>query len=108
MGATVGYGVVVSVALALFASPLASSLPDGLERTAEALGFAGRATAPVLPAPVPGYEMPGVHFGVLATSLAGAAGTVVVFALAWWLARVLVPRPGRDALAGDVKPERQP
>jgi cobalt/nickel transport protein len=43
-------------------------------------------------APVPDYEMPGIHGSALATSLAGAAGTIVVFGLAWVLARVLVPK----------------
>jgi hypothetical protein len=43
-------------------------------------------------APVPDYAMPGIHGSALDTAMAGAAGTVVVFGLAWVLARVLVPR----------------
>ena len=85
------YGGLIALGLALFASPFASQWPDGLDRTAEALGFAEKAAAPVLPAPVPDYAMPGIHGSALATSIAGAAGTVVVFGLAWVLARVLVP-----------------
>jgi cobalt/nickel transport system permease protein len=96
--AIAAYGFLIAVALALFASPLASRLPDGLERTAAVLGFEHRATAPVVAAPLPGYELPGLHAGVLATSLAGAAGTVVAFLLAWLLARVLVPRTAATAL----------
>jgi cobalt/nickel transport system permease protein len=90
-GAVVAYGVLIAAGLALFASPLASRWPDGLDRTAELLGFKERATAPILAAPIPGYELPGVHWSALATSLAGAVGTLVVFVFAWWLARVLVP-----------------
>ena len=90
--AIAAYGFLIAVALALFASPLASHLPDGLDHTAALLGFEHQATGSVVPAPLPGYELPGLHAGVLATSLAGALGTVVAFLLAWLLARVLVPR----------------
>jgi len=86
------YGGLIALGIALFASPFASQWPDGLDRTAEALGFAEKARAPVVPAPVPDYAMPGIHGSALATAMAGAAGTVVVFGLAWVLARVLVPR----------------
>jgi hypothetical protein len=82
---------VIALGIALFASPLASRWPDGLHKTAEALGFARRATAPVVAAPIPGYDVPGVRSAALATSMAGAAGTVVVFGLSWMLARLLVP-----------------
>jgi len=94
--AAIVYGAVIVLGLALFASPLASRWPDGLERTAELLGFKARSSAPMLAAPIPDYAMPGVGRSVLATSIAGATGTVVVFALSWWLARALVPR-GTDA-----------
>jgi len=95
-GALVVYGVLIALGLALFASPFASQWPDGLDKTAEALGFNNRNAGAVMPAPIPDYSMPGVHWSVLATSLAGAVGTVVVFALAWMLARVLVPRSPKN------------
>jgi cobalt/nickel transport system permease protein len=91
-GAIMAYGVVVALGLALFVSPLASRWPDGLDRTAEILGFKGKAVTPVVPAPMPEYELPGVHWSTLGTSIAGAVGTLAVFALAWLLARALVPR----------------
>jgi len=90
--AIAGYGVLIALALALFASPLASRLPDGLEHVAAALGFEHAAAPPVIAAPMPEYAIPGLHGSVLATSLAGAVGTVVAFLLAWLLARGLVPR----------------
>ena len=86
------YGGLVALGIALFASPFASEWPDGLDRTAVALGFAERAVAPIVAPPVPGYAMPGIQWSGLATSIAGAAGTAVVFGLAWILARVLVPK----------------
>ncbi|MGA7979776.1 MAG: energy-coupling factor ABC transporter permease [Chromatiaceae bacterium] len=91
-GTLVAYGAVITLGLALFASPLASSWPDGLDKTAEVLGFSALASPPIIPAPVSDYSMPGIHWSVLATSIAGAVGAVVVFVLAWLLARTLVPR----------------
>jgi cobalt/nickel transport system permease protein len=94
-GAVVAYGGLIALGVALFASPFASSWPDGLDRTAEVLGFQEKVSPPLLPAPMSGYAMPGTEWGVLGTSIAGAAGTVVVFGLAWLLARALVPRTDR-------------
>jgi cobalt/nickel transport system permease protein len=93
-GPVVAYGALIALGLALFVSPLASRWPDGLERVAETLGFAAWTAPPVLAAPLPGYEVPGIHWSVLATSVAGAVGTVVAFVLAWVLARALVPGTG--------------
>ena len=39
----VGYGLLISLGLALFVSPFACTWPDGLEKVAGALGFAHRA-----------------------------------------------------------------
>jgi cobalt/nickel transport system permease protein len=90
-GTAVAFGVLIALGLALFVSPLASTWPDGLDRTAEVLGFRDKATDPILPAPIPDYEVPGVRWATAATSIAGAAGTIIVFVLSWALARVLVP-----------------
>ena len=103
--AIVVYGGLIALGLALFASPLASSWPDGLDRTAEVLGFKGKAAGSMMPAPMPDYEMPGLQGSALATSIAGAAGTVVVFALAWLLARALVPKArGEPAVSPGPNP----
>jgi cobalt/nickel transport system permease protein len=95
-GTLVIYGALIALGLALFASPFASQWPDGLDKTAEALGFKEKAAGAIMPAPIPDYEMPGVHWSALATSMAGAVGTVVAFLLAWLLARVLVPRTAKE------------
>ncbi len=88
------YGLLISLGVALFVSPLASSLPDGLDKTAQMLGFAGKAAEHPLVKPLaPEYQMPGLGSGALAVSAAGAVGVVVVFVLAAVLARVLVPNP---------------
>jgi cobalt/nickel transport system permease protein len=88
-GPILAYGMLIALGLALFVSPLASRWPDGLEWTAHRLGLAGGETARPLPAPMADYEAPGIHWSILATSAAGAVGTVAAFALAWLLARAL-------------------
>ena len=86
------FGLLIAAGLALFVSPLASGLPDGLNFVAEKFGFAGREVAVrAISAPAAGYQLPGIGSAVVATSLAGLVGTLLVFALGWVLARVLVP-----------------
>jgi len=86
------YGLLVALGLVLFVAPFASGWPDGLAKVAATLGFEAHAAAPVLPAPLSGYAVPGLGRAVPATVLAGAIGAVVAFALAWLLARVLTSR----------------
>ena len=75
-----GLALVVAVALAAFASPWASSSPDGLETVAETKGFLddGRLHGLQESSPVPDYAFPGVHDPRLATALAGLVGTLLV------------------------------
>jgi cobalt/nickel transport system permease protein len=83
------YGLLVCAALALFVSPFASRLPDGLERVAGELGFASRARPNAVPAPAANYQLPGVHSFTLSTALAALVGTIVVFVIAILIARVV-------------------
>jgi hypothetical protein len=77
-------GLLVALVVALL-SPLASPHPDGLERVAEEQGFAGQAQdAPYQV--IPDYTFPGVGDERVATILAGLAGTLIVFGLAYGLA----------------------
>lgn len=76
-------GIAVAVLLALFLSPFASPLPDGLERVAEIHGFLARGENGAFTyAPFPDYFLSGVKSPVWATGLAGLLGTSVVFLLA--------------------------
>jgi hypothetical protein len=88
----VAVALALAVGLAFFASPFASSSPDGLNRVAADHGFAGAAHA-ARAAPASGYALPGVHDERLAKGLAGFAGTLVVFAVGSGLAVVLRRRP---------------
>jgi PDGLE domain len=89
----------LAVGLATAASPFASSSPDGLERVAENEGFLddGRLAAVQEEAPVPDYAFPGVENERVATGLAGFTGTLLVFAVGYGLARVVVRRPAPPA-----------
>jgi cobalt/nickel transport protein len=79
---------VVSVALAAFVSPFASTFPDGLERIAEKLGFVDRGSA-VLDSPAPDYYTPGMPSGRLSGSVAGVLGAGIVFLCAYLVGRAL-------------------
>jgi cobalt/nickel transport system permease protein len=101
-GASVVYGLLISLGLAIFVAPFACPWPDGLEKVAARLGFEHRAAAlPVLAAPLPDYTLPGIKSVVLSTILAGCVGTGIAFGLAYLLARALTPRTaaGRNRAA---------
>ncbi len=82
----------VSLAVAIFLAPLASSAPDGLEYVGgEKVKFLpGEGAAPglKLAAPIPDYELPGLSRSK-ATAAAGVVGTLVVFGVGLALARSL-------------------
>jgi cobalt/nickel transport system permease protein len=73
------FGMLAAVGSALFLSPFASQLPDGLEYVTGKLGFGGREKA---------------HASLFAdyTPLAAAIAAVALFALAWLAARALTPK----------------
>lgn len=85
------YGLLATLGIAVFVAPFACSWPDGLESVATRLGFDHPAATPLVPAPAPDYHAPGISWTVGATAVAGAAGSLVVFALAVVLGRWLVP-----------------
>jgi len=94
-GAWLRYGLLVTLGVAVFVAPFACSWPDGLERVAERFGFGHQVAHPLISAPAPDYQVPGVHWAVAATAIAGAGGALIVFVLALVLGRLLVP--GRAA-----------
>jgi hypothetical protein len=67
----------LAIGLATAVSPFASSAPDGLSRVAADKGFAARQHAP---------RTPLIGYGAL---LGGFAGTLIVFAAGYGLARVV-------------------
>lgn len=90
-----GFGLLgLAFAVAAFLAPFASSLPDGLDHTAERLGFASRAQARWA-APMPDYTLPWGQLARVAPAVAGLTGTLAVALLAWGLSRSL--RVSHDA-----------
>jgi cobalt/nickel transport system permease protein len=78
-------GLLIALALAI-GSPLASAYPDGLEWVAEQQGFLETAQGSIYEI-IPDYVFPGVSNEALATIAAGIVGTLIVFAIAYFIAR---------------------
>jgi len=92
------YGGLIVAGAAVFVLPFASNLPDGLEALAARLGFAScAAVKPVLPAPLADYRVPGIGSLPLAAALAALFGAILVFGLAYVLARRRLARSARLA-----------
>ncbi len=87
-GAFAGGLLIVAIAVAAFLAPLASALPDGLQRTADRLGFADRAQA-LWAAPFSGSNPAITASARAATLAAGIGGTLVVAAASWLISRGL-------------------
>jgi ABC-type Co2+ transport system, permease component len=92
INSTTAFGLLAALGLVAFVAPFASSMPDGLEHVAEKLGFAASATA-AHAAPLPDYAVMSLagDSPLLSTVLAGGIGTLVAFAVAWFVARALTP-----------------
>ncbi len=78
-------GLAFALLVALF-SPLASSSPDGLERVAADIGFLALGQSPTYEI-FPGYTLPFIGSEALTTILAVMVGTMIVFGIAWFIAR---------------------
>lgn len=85
----IGLGLALIIAVLL--SPFASDSPDGLEKIAEDQGFLKEADEAEAwkDSPAPDYLIPGLSNEGLATGAAGAAGTLMVFALGFIIGKVL-------------------
>lgn len=87
-------GLGVALLIAIFLSPFASQNPDGLDRVSQDHGFDQKATEDTPARQLPfytifdEYAMRGVP-ETLATPLAGLAGTLITFGLAWGAGKLL-------------------
>ena len=90
-------GLAVALVLAAFASPFASSSPDGLEKVAEKEGFIESAENKEVwkHSPMPDYAVPGAGSEAVSTGLAGLVGTAAIFAVGFGVIRLLGGRPHR-------------
>jgi cobalt/nickel transport protein len=91
----IGLGLLAAVAVAMMLSPFASQSPDGLERVAEDQGFIDLdQKSPLVGAPLPDYGVPGMGDSRWSTPLAGVAGTLLTFGLAYGMGRLVARRKG--------------
>lgn len=88
-------GLGISLIIAVFLSPFASSDPDGLDRVSQDLQFEDQAVEHPPAHKFPFYRifdeyaLRGVPDSV-ATPLAGLIGTVVTFGIAWSMGKILI------------------
>lgn len=76
--------------LAVLASLIASSYPDGLEWVAGKLGFLESGEGrEVISSPIADYSVPGIKCPPIAAILAALIGTVTVFFVAYLLLRMV-------------------
>ena len=88
-------GLVACLAVACL-SPLASSSPDGLERVAENEGFFDLGQEAPFQV-IADYVFPGMENEALATILAGLIGVLILFSVAYGMARLLRSRKKEPA-----------
>ena len=74
--------IVISLLIATFLSPFASSFPDGLEKVAENKGFLEKGEGePIINAPMPDYTFSKISNEKATTAFAGISGTLLIFGL---------------------------
>jgi cobalt/nickel transport system permease protein len=83
----------VALLVAAFVAPFASSLPDGLDKTAHMLGFAERSGV-LWHAPMPDYGLPWARLALVApaVAVAGIIGTLAAAVMGWAISRSLAIR----------------
>jgi hypothetical protein len=98
-------GLIVTIGLALFVSPLASSSPDGLERVATDQGFIDTAEEHDLAhGPLADYGVEGMD-GPLSTGLSGIIGVAITLGVALVIFGIFhVHRGRRGTDAGERSP----
>jgi cobalt/nickel transport protein len=94
-------GLGSALLIAIFLSPFASQNPDGLDRVSEDLKFSQKANKDKPAQKLPfhnffdEYAMRGVP-EQMATPLAGLAGTLITFGLAWGVGKLAVRNPSQE------------
>jgi hypothetical protein len=88
-------GLGISLMLALFLSPLASTSPDGLEKVAEMKGFAEKGGSWKFwkHAPLSDYTIPWIKNEKVSTALSGLIGTLAIFFIALGIGKLIKKSP---------------
>lgn len=83
----------VAAIMTILAAFFASSRPDGLDKTAETLGFAAKSRANW--SPLPDYNIPGLS-GPVSTVLAALAGLAIFYGLYRLTAKLAKEKPNTE------------
>src|ERR671932_721162 len=106
-------GLGVALLIAVFLSPFASKNPDGLDRVSQYFKFDHKAAKDTPARKLPfaqlfnEYALKGVPEAV-ATPLAGLAGTLATFGLAWGIGKLVVRGSGSSSTDEQASPDSQP
>jgi cobalt/nickel transport protein len=106
-------GLGVALLIAVFLSPFASKNPDGLDRVSQDFKFDHKAAKDTPARKLPfaqlfnEYALKGVPEAV-ATPLAGLAGTLATFGLAWGIGKLVVRGSGSSSTDEQASPDSQP
>jgi len=93
-------GLGITLLLALFLSPFASTSPDGLEKVAETKGFAeqGEIWKFWKYAPFTDYAIPGIKNEKVSTALSGLIGTLAIFLIALGVGKLIQKIPTKKVM----------
>ncbi len=91
-------GLGISLLLALFLSPYASSTPDGLEKVAKVKGFSDKGEGWKLwrHAPFSNYAIPWIKNEKVSTALSGLIGTLAIFLIATGVGKLIKKSPKKS------------
>jgi cobalt/nickel transport system permease protein len=90
-------GLAAAIGIVVLLTPLASSLPDGLEAVAAQLHFARGDSSAAPTAVMPDYALRGIDSPEFATIAAGLIGVVVCVVLTWAIGQATLPRHHADS-----------
>jgi cobalt/nickel transport protein len=93
-------GLGISLLLALFLSPYASTSPDGLEKVAETKGFSEKGESRKFwkHALLPDYSIPWIKNEKVSTALSGLIGTLAIFFIALGIGRLIKKTPTKKII----------
>jgi cobalt/nickel transport protein len=106
-------GLGISLLIALFLSPYASSSPDGLEKVAEMKGFKDKGEGWTFwrHAPLREYAIPWIRNEKASKAVSGLIGTLAIFLIVFgvgkWMSKPRIKRPQTGCIK-PPDPDRRP
>lgn len=85
-------GLAITILIAAFISPFASTSPDGLEKVAEDNGFLHTAKSIWRYSPFSDYSLAGIENKYISTGLTGIIGVIIVLVITIVLAKRIIKK----------------